>query len=152
MNLADRPQILEGEVVARTPIVVTANNITSLYEPLRRPGRMTSFFWKMGREEILLVVDKLFRDVLAEDDIKRLASTYQEKAPAFFEQVWSEFLNLRLASTAPSLSRGTFLRKIIIDPSFSSASLSSVAPQKDKASRDEIFAVADRLGANRREE
>lgn len=145
MNLADRPNILDGQKVLRTPIIVTANNIESLYEPLRRPGRMTSYYWKMEKLEVRVVAERLFADGLSESDIDKLVSTYSDRPPAFFEQVRSEYTSARLAKTSDGEKRATFLRNMIIDPKFAETISATVAPKRDEATRNDIFSAASRI-------
>ena len=144
MNLADKPERLEGLVVARTPIIVTANNVNSLYEPLRRPGRMTSFYWAMSKEELGAVVVRLFAGIMTPNDCSRLGAQHQGETPAFFEQVRAEFVSMRLAGTASHADRAGFLRKLIIDPTRAGTTMRSMLEEQGKCTA-EIFAIAKRI-------
>jgi hypothetical protein len=45
MELADNPTTVSGQLVERVPIVITANDLTSVHAPLCRDGRMRRFEW-----------------------------------------------------------------------------------------------------------
>lgn len=45
MELADNPRSVSGEPSWRVPVVVTANDLTSIHPPLHRDGRMRRFEW-----------------------------------------------------------------------------------------------------------
>jgi SpoVK/Ycf46/Vps4 family AAA+-type ATPase len=51
MNLADDPSMCDVGTSSRIPIVLTANNLTALYMPLARPGRMDFFSWIPSADE-----------------------------------------------------------------------------------------------------
>ena len=42
--------------ILRVPIIVTANDLSTLYAPLLRDGRMDKFFWKPTDEEKLGII------------------------------------------------------------------------------------------------
>jgi hypothetical protein len=46
---------VEGGAVARVPIVVTANDLSTVYAPLLRDGRMDKFYWEPTHEELTQV-------------------------------------------------------------------------------------------------
>lgn len=60
MHLADYPTRVEGKRVRRIPIILTGNDFTRLYAPLRRSGRMRIFTWRMSAEERASAVNSLF--------------------------------------------------------------------------------------------
>ena len=144
MNLADRPTLLDGEPVSRTPIIATANNLEALYEPLRRPGRMTKFFWSMSVDELRCVVGVLFHDILCADDCDRLTNENQSEPPAFFEQVRAEAISMVLAMTANPEDRARFLRNLIIDPERGRRS-SSIYLQCQNQMPNLVFAIAEKM-------
>ena len=45
----------EGEKVSRVPIIVTANDLSVLYAPLLRDGRMDKFYWEPQPSELAQV-------------------------------------------------------------------------------------------------
>ena len=72
MNLCDHPELVSvGEdrgddgrnmVTARVPIIVTANDLSTVYAPLLRDGRMDKWYWSPTRDDICDIVHALFKD------------------------------------------------------------------------------------------
>ena len=72
MNLCDHPELVSlgedrGEdgrnmTTARVPIIVTANDLSTVYAPLLRDGRMDKWYWNPTREDICDIVHALFKD------------------------------------------------------------------------------------------
>ncbi|QXJ23315.1 AAA family ATPase [Actinomadura graeca] len=60
MHLADYPTRVEGRAVRRVPIILTGNDFTRLYAPMRRDGRMRIFSWRMRPEERASAVRALY--------------------------------------------------------------------------------------------
>ncbi|MBD2898157.1 AAA family ATPase [Actinomadura nitritigenes] len=60
MHLADYPTRVEGKRMRRVPIILTGNDFTRLYAPLRRSGRMRIFSWRMQPAERAAAVHSLF--------------------------------------------------------------------------------------------
>ena len=64
MNLCDHPnrvareedsnieEYREDDVIRRVPIIVTGNDLSTLYAPLLRDGRMEKWYWSPTRSEI----------------------------------------------------------------------------------------------------
>src|ERR1043166_7707595 len=51
MHLVDYPTDVEGRLTKRVPIIITGNDLSKLYEPLVRAGRMTAVDWIPTLEE-----------------------------------------------------------------------------------------------------
>lgn len=49
MHLADSPTEAAGKRLRRVPVVITGNDLSKIYPPLRRPGRMRAFPWLLDR-------------------------------------------------------------------------------------------------------
>jgi len=72
MNLCDHPELVslgearadDGENLraARVPIIVTGNDLSTVYAPLLRDGRMEKWYWNPSREDVCDMVHALFRD------------------------------------------------------------------------------------------
>jgi hypothetical protein len=60
MHLADYPTRVEGKRARRVPIILTGNDFTRLYAPLRRSGRMRIFSWRMQPAERAAALRSLF--------------------------------------------------------------------------------------------
>ena len=70
-------QIANNTKIRKVPIILTGNDFSKIYYPLRRSGRMTSFFWEPTKEERLDSVKMIF-DWLTEDDCKELIKTVED--------------------------------------------------------------------------
>eukprot|EP00898_Chlorokybus_atmophyticus_P006750 jgi/Chlat1/7076/Chrsp57S06774 len=92
MNLADNPEQVsigevwrEDEVVQRIPIIVTGNDLSTIYAPLIRDGRMEKFLWQPTREDIIKVVHRMYRDDgFTERDIAVLVDAYPDQPLDFY--------------------------------------------------------------------
>ena len=69
MALCDDPETVStGGVwesvgrVPRVPIIVTGNDLSKIYAPLLRDGRMDKFYWQPNREERLAMIKHLYKD------------------------------------------------------------------------------------------
>lgn len=117
MNLADKPTLLQDERVERVPIFVTANRLESLYVPLRRPGRMTSLYWRAEGGYLLEIIRQIFGHILQNSQVEELLVKFPHQSPAFFQQVYSELLSESFAEASPFESRKKFLRYALLDAS-----------------------------------
>lgn len=75
MNLADRK--MQTEYSIKIPIYLTGNDFSKLYAPLKRDGRMNTFYWKPSAEEKFKAVYFMF-DFLDVDDCKNLICAVNE--------------------------------------------------------------------------
>jgi hypothetical protein len=78
MELADSPTCVDGATVARTPVIVTANHLDWLYEPVTRTGRMACFHWEPRLKERAETVRSIFPE-LSEADISRLLKEHPDR-------------------------------------------------------------------------
>ena len=70
MNIADHPNKVpafgsryrEEDWVPRTPIFITGNDMSTLYAPLIRDGRMEKFYWKPTDEDLVNILQNIFED------------------------------------------------------------------------------------------
>lgn len=87
MHLADQPVDPGGGYPARVPVFVTGNNLSRLYKPLRRPGRMHAVTWRPEKAEILAVVDEVIGGLATAPARARLAEKMSDQELAFFGDV-----------------------------------------------------------------
>lgn len=87
MHIADRPVDLSRNHPKRVPVFVTGNNLARLYPPLRRPGRIRSMSWRPTSEELLQVIEGLFRGVAPPSELAVLAGEFPDETLAFFAEV-----------------------------------------------------------------
>ena len=74
MNLCDEPNRVsdesddeihewrEDDNIRRVPIIVTGNDLSVLYAPLLRDGRMEKFYWSPTFEDIVDMVHAMFKE------------------------------------------------------------------------------------------
>lgn len=96
MNIADNPTDVQlpgsydSTPLHRVPIIVTGNDLSTLYAPLIRDGRMDKFFWEPNREEKIGIVKGIFaEDNLPSKDIEQLVDTFPNQAVDFFSALRS---------------------------------------------------------------
>ncbi|MET7399093.1 AAA family ATPase [Dactylosporangium sp. NPDC005572] len=99
MHLADSPaHIPRVGPVRRVPVIVTGNDFTKLYAPLRRPGRMKAIAWLPTIEEKHAVLLTMFAGIATEQTVKELCEHYYRLPVSFFSQLKVEALGM-MAST-----------------------------------------------------
>lgn len=86
MHLADYPTQVEGKETRRVPIILTGNDFTRLYAPLRRPGRMRIFTWQMDHHERAQAVGSIFLAVNPHE-AEKLVKQFPDQPIAFWATV-----------------------------------------------------------------
>ena len=68
MNICDDPNHVsiyeawrEGDVIQRVPIIVTGNDLSQIFAPLVRDGRMSKFYWKPGRHDLSCILHQMYK-------------------------------------------------------------------------------------------
>lgn len=91
MNIADNPTNVQlpgsydSTPLSRVPIIITGNDLSTLYAPLIRDGRMEKFFWEPDRKDKVGIVGGIFsEDRLPQSDIEQLVATFPHQAVDFF--------------------------------------------------------------------
>ncbi len=96
MNLCDHPELVSlgedrGEdgknlQTARVPIIVTGNDLSTVYAPLLRDGRMDKWYWNPSRDDICDIVHALFKDEVdwSPDATARLVNAFPGQPLDFF--------------------------------------------------------------------
>ena len=92
MHLADSPTEASGQRLRRVPIVITGNDLSKVYAPLRRPGRMRPFPWLPSTEERRDIVSRILADVLADEEVPVLLQKLPDAPVAFFADLLVEVL------------------------------------------------------------
>jgi len=95
MNLCDNPIFVSlgqswGKAerrITRVPIIVTGNDLSTLFAPLIRDGRMDKFYWKANRDELFMTLYQMFKEDLGEAEIETLIDTFPEESLSFFGHV-----------------------------------------------------------------
>ena len=91
MNIADNPTNVqlpgsyEIEPIQRIPIIVTGNDLGTLYAPLTRDGRMEKFFWEPDRDDRIGIVSGIFEvDHIARRDVEQLVDAFPDQSIDFY--------------------------------------------------------------------
>lgn len=90
MHLADSPTEAAGKRFRRVPVVITGNDLSKVYPPLRRPGRMRAFPWLPTSEERNSIVSAILTDVLAPEEVAGLLEMLPDAPVAFFSDLLVE--------------------------------------------------------------
>jgi hypothetical protein len=92
MHLADSPTEAGGRTLRRVPVFVTGNDLSKVYPPLRRPGRMRPFPWLPTEQERHDVVAALLSDVIQSAQVSDLLAKLPEAPIAFYSDLLVELL------------------------------------------------------------
>ena len=100
MNIADNPTNVQlpgsydETEIRRVPIILTGNDLSTLYAPLIRDGRMEKFYWEPDREDRIGIVAGIFEpDELSKQHIVQLVDAFPDQAIDFFGAVRSQIYN-----------------------------------------------------------
>lgn len=142
MHLADSPTQLEKiGTTRRVPIFLTGNDFSKLYPPLRRPGRMLSFYWSPDIDETETIVTRIL-DFLPQDTLRRLIVDYATAPISFFTEIRVRLL--RDASAELVRHLGNNMQSVVMDPSrFRTYTLASFDPEAIEPSR--VFKIAQQI-------
>lgn len=95
MHLCDTPLLVDGKATARVPIILTGNDFSKVYVPLRRPGRMALFDWRPDAEERAVAVAGVFPHLNA-TEVRRLVSAFPDRHVSFFSHLGASLVDDRL--------------------------------------------------------
>jgi rhodanese-related sulfurtransferase len=102
MNLCDEPNRVsdesddeihewrEDDIIRRVPIIVTGNDLSVLYAPLLRDGRMEKFYWSPTFEDIVDMVHAMFKEENVDRaTVEALVREYESQPLDFFGAIRS---------------------------------------------------------------
>ena len=92
MHLADVPTEAGGKPLQRIPVFVTGNDLSKVYPPLRRPGRMRTFRWMPSDEERKAIVAAILGELLEPEDTTTLLAKLPDAPIAFFSDLRVEIV------------------------------------------------------------
>ena len=73
------------DLIRRVPIILTGNDLSTLYAPLLRDGRMDKFFWRPSLAEVADMVHAMFRDDgVSRGTVEDIVARYPEQPLDFF--------------------------------------------------------------------
>lgn len=92
MNLSDNPTRVsigqdwrESDITNRVPIIVTGNDLSTIYAPLIRDGRMEKFYWQPNREDIVNIVHRMYeKDGISRDEVVSIVNRFPNQALDFY--------------------------------------------------------------------
>lgn len=92
MNICDNPnQVstgqdwIENDYVRRTPIIVTGNDLSTVFAPLIRDGRMDKFYWQPTMEDLVGITHQMYKDDgLTENDMATMVRKYPNQSLDFY--------------------------------------------------------------------
>ena len=92
MNLCDNPkrvsvgQDWQGkDIIRRVPIIITANDLNTIYAPMLRDGRMEKFHWKPTEEDRFNMVYTMFKDDdVTPEEVQQVLDTFPNQGLDFF--------------------------------------------------------------------
>lgn len=93
MNICDNPNRVtlygtewqETDTIRRVPIIVTGNDLSKVFAPLLRDGRMEKFYWQPTLEELTNIVHQMYRDDgLTKEDMEILLKAFPNQSLDFF--------------------------------------------------------------------
>jgi SpoVK/Ycf46/Vps4 family AAA+-type ATPase len=99
MHLADSPTEAAGRPLRRVPVFITGNDLSKIYPPLRRPGRMRAFPWLVSDDEREEVVAGILADLLQPEEVAGLLAKVPDAPIAFFSDLFVEALALAAERT-----------------------------------------------------
>lgn len=106
MHLVDFPRQVGGQITRRVPIIMTGNDFTKLYEPLRRPGRMRLFEWIPNAQERVGVVGAIFPE-RGTEVVEALAGEFDALPLSFYSDLRSALVDRVLHQKYPNLASQT---------------------------------------------
>lgn len=95
MHLADSPTQAGDEELRRIPVFVTGNDLTKIYPPLRRPGRLRPLTWVPTEEERYQTVAAILSGVADDECVRRVLATCPEAPISFFADLRTTILAKR---------------------------------------------------------
>lgn len=90
MHLADIPTEAAGRMLRRVPVFITGNDLSKVYPPLRRSGRMRPFRWLPTDAERQDVVATILADALDSAAVSDLLARLPDAPIAFFSDLLVE--------------------------------------------------------------
>jgi len=142
MHLADSPTYLEKVgTIRRVPIFLTGNDFSKLYTPLKRPGRMLSFYWTPNNDEVETIAARIL-DFLPKDVLHSLITEFSGVPISFFTEIRVRLLREACSQILERL--GDNMQSIVSNPlRIRNYTLASFNTEAIEPSR--VFAVARQI-------
>lgn len=120
MNIADNPTNVQlpgsydENEIQRVPVIMTGNDLSTLYAPLIRDGRMDKFYWQPDRDDRIGIVGGIFEpDNLSPQDVTLLVDTFPTQAIDFFGAVRAQIYNEQIRDFIYSVGLENVSRSVV---------------------------------------
>ena len=113
MHLADSPTQEAHRTLRRVPVFVTGNDLSKVYAPLRRPGRMRPFFWRPTETERQEIVERIMAPLLDPPATAALLAQLPEAPISFFADVREAIKARSAQSVVPKYAKD--LKALVMD-------------------------------------
>lgn len=98
MNICDTPNRVaapgfewrEADHIRRVPIIVTGNDLSTVFAPLLRDGRMEKFYWKPSIEDLTQILLQMYKDDgFSRQDMEILLKAFPNQSLDFYGAIRS---------------------------------------------------------------
>jgi hypothetical protein len=134
MHLADSPMRAADTTLHRIPVFVTGNDLTKIYPPLRRPGRLRPFTWEPTPQERHDTIAALLQDVADDSSVTKLLEACRDAPISFFADLRTTILAKRadslirdLASNLPAVVKDSARHRQSLEAKIQSSHLPAEA-------------------------
>jgi SpoVK/Ycf46/Vps4 family AAA+-type ATPase len=114
MHLADSPSQASDKPLQRVPVFITGNDLSKVYPPLRRPGRMRAFLWLPTAAERQKIVEQIMVSVLDPAETGELLAKLPEPPIAFFSDLLVSIQAISARSEIPKYAED--LKALVRNP------------------------------------
>lgn len=141
MHLADSPTQLERiGTIRRVPLFLTGNDFSKLYSPLKRPGRMLSFYWSPNPVESEEIATRIL-DFLPPSILRKLIAAHPKAPISFFTEIRIRLLRDACSQLVKQQNR---MKPVVENPErFKKYILASFDPVSIEPSR--VFTIAQQI-------
>jgi SpoVK/Ycf46/Vps4 family AAA+-type ATPase len=115
MHLADSPTETAESMQRRVPVIVTGNDLSKIYPPLRRPGRLRPFVWKPTTDEREAIVSALLTGLADSKTVGELLRDCPQAPISFFAELRTELIARSAGDYVTELAAK--LGSVVKDPS-----------------------------------
>ncbi len=126
----------------RIPIIITGNNFTTIYNPLKRSGRISPFYWKPSEDELVNILVTKF-PTLTKTNIKSLINQLNSYA---IDKIYTP-LPVSFFTSLPN----KIYKKIISNVQKQNCLLSSIIDSIEKQFQQITFSEKDLLEIGKKE-
>lgn len=120
MNIADNPTNVQlpgsydDQPIQRVPIILTGNDLSTLYAPLIREGRMEKFYWEPDRQDRIGIVSGIFQpDGLHSADIVAMVDRFPHQAIDFFGALRAQIYNEQIRDFIDQVGLENVSRRVV---------------------------------------